>query len=65
MYISVKLLNEKNTSLKSYQYIYRHNYCRIIITSLVLLDPQILSANNGFSYFGALAKTVIAYSWPF
>ena len=57
---------KKLTSLKSYQHIYIGISIAVsLLFVCVLLDPQSLSANNGFSYFGAVAKTVIPYSLAF
>ncbi len=57
---------KKLTSLKSYQHIYIGISIAVsLLLVCVLLDPQSLSANNGFSYFGAMAKTVIPYSLAF
>ncbi len=57
---------KKLTSLKSYQHIYIGISIAVsLLLVCVLLDPQSLSANNGFSYFGAVAKTVIPYSLAF
>lgn len=59
-------LAKKLTSLKSHQLIYIGITLSVILLLLcVVLDPNSLSANNGFSYFGAKAVTVIPYSLAF
>ena len=59
-------LVKKLTSLKSYQDIYIGIAVAVSLLLLcVLLDPHSLSDNNGFSYFGAVPRTVIPYSLAF
>ncbi len=57
---------KKLTSLKSYKLIYIGIINAVsLLLICVAIDPESLSANNGFSYFGALPKTVIPYSLAF
>jgi hypothetical protein len=57
---------KKLTSLKSYQLIYIGISISVALLLLcIVIDPASLGDNNGFSYFGAKAKTIAPYSLAF
>ena len=57
---------KKLTSLTSYQHIYIGIGISIsLLVICIFLDPRSLADNNGFSYFGAIGKTVVPYSLAF